>query len=375
MSSHNLFSVGLISAGLALFYSTSLRDLPTRKHLLPTFIGSFIRAPRFHAPRLKRDQGFCYIAQTDVAVLDSFSGTSPLVVVEDGKPLKRPFSPKPPSGKAAVQAVREQGMGRYIHIGQQVFFSPNDNDDPAGRKYLLLETLTQDAGKLKALLVLDQQREAMGNDGAWLLAKLQIYAGDMLTIGGIDGSDPTSVAAQDISIDLERWGLARLQAGQGTIRWSMQAEATWHRVTLELRGLAGAGLPADAWLTCGLAFNGQNDIRLEQLALGHGAVTWLQGRLDWSDDGLDAGEITCIDVTPLRQALDDACGGPELQRSWITSFIGAISSGDLPLGASLESKAAAALIGAFSPDGADKALTLRLTRGDTGIAVSAGAAS
>lgn len=372
MSSHNLFSVSLISAGLALFYSTSLRDLPSRQRVLPAFIGSFIRAPRFLAPRLSRDQGYSYVAETDVDSIDSFSGASPFVVLEDGKPLKRPFGPSPPDGKIALKAVREKGEGRYIHSGRRIFFSPSDNGDPTARKYLLLETLTLDPGKLKALLALHEQRDAMGNDGAWLLAKLQVYAGDMLTIGGTDGSDPTSITLRDIRIDLERWGLARLQAGHGSIRWIMRAGATWQRVTLELRDLVGVGLPADAWLTCVLGFTGRNDIRLEQLVLGHGATTWLRGQLDWSDDRLEAGDIACIDITPLRRALDDACGGPEMQRSWITSFINAIRSGDLPLGGQLEAGAATALIRAFSPDGADKALALRLTRRETGIAVSVG---
>lgn len=67
-------------------------------------------------------------------------------------------------------------------------------------------------------------------------------------------------------------------------------------------------------------------------------------------------------MTPLRQALTDACGGAAVQRDWITSFIGAIRSGDLPLGAIPDAETAATLITAFSPDGSISALTLRLSR-------------
>lgn len=380
MSSHNGFSVSLISAGLALFYSTSLRTLPTRRRLLPAFIGSFLRAPRFIAPRLSRDQGFGYIAEADVDTTDSPAGFSPFVLLENGRPLTQPFRNLPGANKIDVQAVREQGEGRYIHIGRRIFFSPSDNGDPAGRKYLLLETLTLDSAKVKTLLALAQQRAdqsnpVLGNAGAWLLAKLQVYAGDMLAIGETDASDATAVMLKDLRVDLTGYGLARLQAERATLRWTMHAAARWHRVTMDLRGLTGDGVPAGAWLTCVLGFTLENEIRLEAMECGQDETTWLRSRLDWSEDGLAAGEIACADVTPLRLALTEACGTADRQRSWIASFIGAIRSGELPLVGQLDETTAARLIEALSPDGAVTALTLRLTREGASVAISAGDAA
>lgn len=373
MPQYNLFSVSLISAGLALFYSTSLRSLGTRQSSLPGFIGSFLRAPRFMAPRISKDQGFSYIAETDVDTVDSSTGVSPFVMLEDGVPLPMRAAHHPI--KFDVQAVREQGQGRYIHRGRRVFFSPRDNAGGLVRQYLLLETLTLDRGKIDRLLALTKQRDTFGNIGAWLLSKLLVYADDMLTVGKIDSGDPAALMLQDVRINLDHYSLGRLQADRAAIRWTKQADRIWHQVTLELRDLTGQGLPANAWLTCRLGFTASNAVRLEQLALGHGGTTWLHGQLDWSDDHLQGGEISCINLAPLRQSLETACGGPELLRSWISSFTRAISSGDLPLGCRLDAETAETLVAAFSPESDVQSMVLRLARTEHGIAVSTGEAA
>jgi hypothetical protein len=369
---YNLFSISLISAGLALFYATSLRGLETRLSSLPGFIGSFIRAPRFVPPvKMRRGQGFGYIADLDVDTIDMRGGVSPFVVLEDGKPLMGfPVSPARPADQPSVQNVFNHGNGRYIHIGRQIVFSPSDNASQGERKYLLLETLTKDAEKLQRLLALNAQREAVGNIGAWLLAKLQIYAGDMLRTGQIDASLPTALTLQDVQIDLERYGLFQLQGRSATIRWTAAPDAAWNHVDIELRGLAAAGLSEDAWLVARIAYSADCRIRLEQLALGYGGKTWLRGHLDWAEDGLQGGEIACADLAPLRQGLSDACGGTDMQRRWIASFIDAIRSGDLPLGATLDADATETLTAAFSPEGDARALTLRLTRAGDRMSVS-----
>lgn len=372
MPQYNLFSVGLISAGLALFYTTSLSGLATRMRVLPGFIGSFVRAPRFVAPsKIGKDQGFCYIAEVDVDTVDVRGGVSPFVVLENNKPLPGfPPNPRQPADKPSLQNVREHGKGRHIHIGRHIFFSPKDNADPSGRTYLLLETLTLDTEKVQALLAVSKLRDAMENVGAWLLTKLQIYAGGMLRVGQIDMSVPTALTLQDVHLDLERYGLSRLQIRDATIRWTAAADTAWNHVTFALRGLLAAGLPEAAWLTGRIGYTDDYRIRLEQLAVGHGETTWLRGHLDWAENGLQGGEIACANLAPLRQGLSDACGGADMQRSWVTSFIDAIRSGDLPLGAALDADAAATLTAAFSPEGDARALTLRLTRAGDRISVS-----
>lgn len=377
MPQYNLFSISLISAGLALFYTTSLSGLSTRMSSLPGFIGSFIRAPRFVPPvKMGRGQGFSYVAELDVDTIDIRGGVSPFVVLEDGKPLAGfPVTPLRPEDKANLKNVCNHGKGRYVHVGRQIIFSPSDNADQGSRQYLLLETLTRDTEKLRALLAVNKQRDTADNIGAWLLAKLQIYAGDLLTIGQTDATAPAAITLNDVQVNLEQYGLFQVRSRDAAIRWTADPQAAWNHVTFELRGLEAAGLPGDSWITCRLAYSKDCRVRLEQLDLGQGAATWLRSSLNWSEDRLEAGEIACTDVTPLRLALTDACGGADMQRNWITSFIDAIRSGDLPLGGRLEAAAAAMLIGAFSPDGAARALTLRLTHDGSGIAISAGEAA
>jgi len=364
-----MFSIGLISAGLTLFYTTSLSGLTTRRRSLPGFIGSFLRAPRFLKPvKLGKDQGHCYIAEVDVDTIDTRDGLSPFVVLENGAPLPGfPANPMQAADQRSLQNVRDHGMGRHIHIGRHVFFSPRDNAEPMGRTYLLLETLTLDSGKVKALLALSD-RAAMGNSGIWLLTKLKIYAGAMLGLGGFEDVAPESVTLRDVQLDLSQYGLPQLQCARATIRWTEQPATVWNHVEIDLRGMVSPGLPQDAWLTGRIGYSADCRIRLEQLTLGHGDETWLRSRLDWAeeDGGLRNGEIACNDVTPLRQGLTDACGSAEMQQHWIASFIDAIQTGALPLGGQLDAAAAARLTDAFAPDGTARAITLRLQRGDDG---------
>lgn len=375
MPQYNLFSIGLISAGLALFYTTSLSGLATRQRVLPLFIASFLRAPRFVPPvKFGRDQGFSYIAEVDVDTIDGRLGVSPFMVLEDGKPLPPfPVNPKKPADQATLYNVRAYGKGRHIHIGRQVFFSTLDNADPAqaDRKYLLLETLTFDSKKLQALLALNERRAEISNIGAWLLAKLQVYAGPMLTVGKIEASAPTALALHGIRIDLSQYGLPPLQADSAEIRWTETPGQAWSHVVFDLRGLAAAGLPDGAWMTCGLGFSADCRIRLENMELGQAAGSWLRCRLDWLEpDGLGDGEIACTDITPLRRDLGAACGGADMQKNWITAFCDAIRTGELPFGGRLEDETAETLVKAFSPEGTQRGLTLRLTREGDGITIT-----
>jgi hypothetical protein len=373
---YNLFSIGLISAGLALFYTTSLSSLATRQHVLPLFIGSFLRAPRFvPSAKFSRDQGLSYIAELDVDTIDARLGVSPFMVLEDGRPLPRfPFNPEKPADNATLYNVRTYGKGRHIHIGRRIFFSALGEVDPtkAVRKYHLLETLTFDSKKLQALLALNERRAEMTNFGAWLLAKLQVYAGLMLTIDRIETPELTALGLHGIRVDLSQYGLPPLQAESITIRWTQTPGQTWNYIRFDLQGLAAAGLPDGAWMTCSLGFNADCRIRLESLELGQVAVPWLRCRLDWLEEEglLQAGEIACADITPLRRDLGDACGGTDMQKTWIAAFCDAVRTGELPLGGRLEDETAETLVKAFSPGGTQRGLTLRLTREGDGITIT-----
>lgn len=375
MPPYNSFSIGLISAGLALFYTTSLSSLATRQRVLPLFIGSFLRAPRFVPPvKFGRDQGFSYIAEADVDTIDARLGVSPFMVLEDGKPLPGfPVNPKKPADQATLDNVRTHGKGRHLHIGRQIFFSTRDNADPAkaDRKYLLLETLTFDSKKLQALLALNERHAEMGNIGAWLLAKLQIYAGPMLAMSRIEAPGPTALALHDIRIDLSQYGLPPLQADSAEIHWTQTPGQAWNQITFDMRGMAATGLPEGAGLTCRLGFSADCRIRLETMELGQAALAWLRCRLDWHDqNGLLGGEIACTDITPLRLNLGDACGGADMQKAWIISFCNAIRSGELSFGGRLDDETAEILVKAFSPDGTQRGLTLRLTHDGDAISIT-----
>ncbi|MFN4275923.1 MAG: hypothetical protein ACK4FJ_06450 [Ferrovibrio sp.] len=349
--------------------------MATRQRVLPLFIGSFLRAPRFVSPvKSSRDQGFSYIVEVDVDTIDERLGVSPFMVLEDGKPLPRfPVQPEKRADEATLYNVRTYGEGRHIHIGRHIFFSTLDNADPAkaGRKYILLETLTFNTNMIQALLALNERRTEMGNIGAWLLAKLQIYAGPILTVGKIDVPGPTTLRLRDIRIDLSRYGLPPLQAESATIHWAQAPGQAWNHVAFDLHGLTGAGLPEAAWLTCRLGFSTDYRIRLDHLELGRAALSWLRCHLDWNDqDGLQGGEIACADIAPLRRDLGDACGGVDMQKAWITSFCKAIRSGELSFGARLDDETTETLINAFSPDGTQRGLTLRLTHDGDAITMT-----
>lgn len=91
--------------------------------------------PKFEAvvDDLKVDSGFAFSVKVPGYLPSDRDTFSPLVVLEDGKPLGQ--------GHAVHDEIREIGEGRYSHWGNWVRFSSSDGSDPRtnGREYSIIE--------------------------------------------------------------------------------------------------------------------------------------------------------------------------------------------------------------------------------------------
>lgn len=382
MAKYNLFSVGLITTALSLFYATSLIGRGNRISGLPKLIGTFIRAPRTTViTSIAHDQGHAYVAEINLDTTDRQTGVSPFMVLENGVPLKPfPHVAVTQADTVGVGNIRTHGGGRHLHHAPFIIFSPSDNADlrqVPPRKYELLETLTSDPTKIEALNNLNTLRDSLPNPGFWMMAKLQVYAGAILQVERIEATGHMDVNLYKPRVDLEIYGLPVVKADRVAINWTADASQPWNRIEAEIHNVAAEGLPANSRMRLVLGYTAKYRLRLEALELTAGDKTWLHIALDWQDDRLQTGKIHCADVAPLRSALADACGGIDMQQQWITSFIAAIRKGDLSFGAPMDAATGDALVAAFSPDGTTGALTLRLTRdGDTVVmAITAGEAA
>jgi hypothetical protein len=90
--------------------------------------GGFSRKLRRFVP----DSGFCFRAPGPRRAISDQTGSSTLILVEDGIPLAAPHS--------AHDDIRRLGRGRYSHWGRRIYFSSSDNTDPRknGRIYKLV---------------------------------------------------------------------------------------------------------------------------------------------------------------------------------------------------------------------------------------------
>ncbi|MCB9897473.1 MAG: phytanoyl-CoA dioxygenase family protein [Planctomycetes bacterium] len=84
---------------------------------------------RLEPASMTRERGHCTVVHLDDALTSDADGRSRLILWEDDTPL--------PSPHALHAEIREQGMGRWSHWQDVVFFSATDNSDPRhnGRVY------------------------------------------------------------------------------------------------------------------------------------------------------------------------------------------------------------------------------------------------
>jgi hypothetical protein len=94
-----------------------------------------ILRPAFRADLLEmtHEEGYCYAAHLDKALISDLDGRSRLVVFENGKALHHPHSNH--------DDIREFGAGRFSHWGKVIYFSASDNSNPTtnGRWYSVKE--------------------------------------------------------------------------------------------------------------------------------------------------------------------------------------------------------------------------------------------
>lgn len=359
----DLFSIVLVSTALSLFYAAHLKGFGQPRSL-PRMIRSFVRTPR-ELPLKEIDpvRGFGYVHKLDLDTTDSNTGIPPFRILENGRLLPR-------RDVDSTSEVCEKGRGRSVYLNGLFAFAPSDNADlrVTPRNYRLLETLTDNPAKIRALAEVNGMRDRLGNDGLWLLTKLRIHCDPRLTFGRVAVGSRRDMVVHDIRFDLDQIRFGLLRAEEARVRWT--DDGLWRSLEIDLETLTAPWLPEPGRLVLALDWNADGELRLRGLQLSAGASLWIGASLAWSDTELGEATVTFGEGMQLREGLWRACGGQDAWEAWIGGFLDAIRSGELPFSCGIDAQAEAALLHAGNADSAPGNLVIALNRGADGMTLS-----
>lgn len=355
-----LFPLLFISGWLMAFYARVLQGQRPDRGALPLLLKSWWLGPRvvpFSGMQRAGVHSYAFALEEDFCCDEK--GRSTLMLLEDGKPLPYPHT-------TAVKSISSQGLGRWVHIGRKIFFSPGDNADLAKtpRQYLLVDGLGSNPEIFDALSKLAKLRPSFANPAAYALAKLQLCLGKRLKLGGMREIDARHLAVDELSLALAGVFLPDLSLTR--VALAVEAEAATSRLHATLEGVRWGALRLDS-LDLALEIDPDYRPRLTALtATAQGeivmelATTWQDG--EWQDATLKLARLTAP-----RRELATACGGPDACVRWLDGFLADLATGALAMGLALSDESVADLRAAWAPDGDADTLTLDLARSGTSL--------
>ncbi|HEX6957988.1 MAG TPA: hypothetical protein VF194_08385 [Ferrovibrio sp.] len=366
MTSYKLPSILFISTALATFYAARLIGRGDRRRQLPRLLQSFIRSPELTVvDKVGWAEGHCYVINLERDVVDDQVGISPLMVLENGRPLPLPHA-------EMVASVKQEGGGRYVHLDRFIYFSPSDNADlrSTQRRYAVIETLTRDLKTVEALLHLQKRASTYRNVGLFQFAKLQTYLGTQLQVGESGAAGDHDLRLKNVELALEDLGFGRLAASSVRVAWSQPAP--WGMLDIIVEDLTADWLPSPARLTLSLGFKSDASLRLERFAYDTTGELHAKAVLNWREERLASAQLSVTPLDGLRRTLIEACGGEAAAAAWLRQIVAAIGSGDLPLVDHVPEQTRTALIAALSPSAMAAGLDITLGRENGALVMTCG---
>ena len=345
MEERKLFSVLFCTGTMLLYFFGTIYDRTKSRRGLALLLQSFLRAPYTETVQkisLFRDHGYVIHLKQDI--LSATAGRSPLVLLEDGKPLPRPHA-------RDGNEVADHGLGQYVHLNRRIFFSPSDNADleHLNRRYSVLETLTTDPATTQKLVELNNRQAEFDNTGLWILAKLKAYLDRWIRLDSVVADGPNGVAVTDAVIDTAALDFGTIRVARATARWE-RSDDTWFRLDVALDTILMQGVENPISLALSLDFMPTCDLRLRTIRLTADGAPWADISLTWLDDRLDQARAVFFDLATIRRGLTAACGGNDAHCRWLGDMLQAIRNDDLSFGCRIDDAAGAALRETLAPD-------------------------
>lgn len=340
MANRPLFPLFFVSGLLLAYYQRALKAHRADRGALGLLLKSWWQGPRaLPVAGLQRAGGHSYSLSLDEDFCSDEMGHTTLMLLEDGRPL-------PLAHSNSVKKIASQGLGRWVHVGRKIFFSPSDNADlgQTAHQYHLIDGLGSRPEIFGALSKLAQLKSSFRNPAAYALAKLQLVLGSRLTLASSREPDDRRLDVRDIRLDLAAAGLPTLVVESLAIQLAempgaWRIEATLGGITFGDWALDSLVLDLDITPACQISLVGLEARHQDQTLL-----SWQGGR---PDEGGAAGRLLVHALAPLREALAQTCGGPDGARRWLVGFLADLDENRLELGLRAEGNALATLMGAL----------------------------
>jgi len=362
MTVFRLFSVLFSSFWLAAFYVGKLKKQRPDQGAFKYLLDSLIHGPRlWQAGEVQHHSGFCYVIKLDRPFLSEQMGKSNLVLLEDGKNLPLPHTRN-------IQDIIDQGQGRYLHVQDNIYFSPPDNASPElvkQRQYVLLETLSTDSHTVEQLLTLNKRRDSYKNDLLFSLEKIRCYLEDKISFTALSEPDSASLRVHMLSLNLMQWQMGNWIIDRSSI--SLHEQSTEKRLSAVLEDISVQGLSEKANIDLDIGISKDLSIRIYKLQLTINKQKYLQLDCDWNNEALQNAHINFFSLSSLRQQLTASVGGDEQEYTkWLRGFFYQWAQTDMGLPWMMGKDTAEKIIAVLSPVSTAQTLALSLVDTDNG---------
>jgi hypothetical protein len=366
LAAPRLFSILFTSVWLALFYQGRLAAGRKDAGALRLLLRALFNGPRdVRATQIRHVSGHCYVIDLDDDYPCDETGSSILMLVEEGAALPRPHTMN-------LQDIIRHGAGRYAHARRHLFFSPSDNTDLSQqpRRYTVLESLTGDLRKDAALIRLNEKRAIYPNTLLWALEKARVYLGPRFTFSAVAETAGNGLMLSEVGLDLSALGLGSWRMDALQLAW--QPEAQGGRLELAMSRARTE------------AIDGVFDVQLVMRAYADGCLYLdalrcladgqpsLKAALDWQGEQLQVVELSLDDPAGMRALLVPACGGEAGVRQWLDGFLESLQGGALSFGCRLDLQGMNCLSETLLQEASARPVQLLMRRVVDGWCVSAG---
>ncbi len=312
----------------------------------PKLLKAFNEGPSYWPiDEIQHHAGHCYVAVISDEFVSDLQGRSILMVLENGNSL-------PLANTRNLDEIINKGNGRYLHVGDKLFFSPSDNASTEvvlSRKYGVLETLVNDQKRIESLMAVNNNESLNNNPALRIVEKLMIYFQDNIQFGGVADLGANNYSFRHVKLDLSQWYLAQWEINKLDIHHSHVLGETL--ATLKIQDLHIEGVDENFQLDIKIKIDDAYQLIPVSAKVNMNKVSILNVNFSWKSKALKSLVVQSGDVPLMLKQLIASVGGSEKDlQSWVEDFSNDVFNNTFNFDWRMSEKSRVSLMRILNPD-------------------------